>query len=72
MVKTGSKVKYNNAALDLAVQEFYVAIDRFGRAMEDADVSYMAQSITPYPFTLRMEESFTQYIIACRRLKELT
>lgn len=71
MAKTGLKQKSKNAAMDLAVREFYVAIDHFGQAMEDADISYMAASCKPYPFTLNMEEAFTRYIIACRRLKEL-
>ncbi len=56
---------------DLAMHELYVAIDHFAYAMENADVSYIAQSVKPYPFTLNMEESFTRYVLACRRLKEL-
>ncbi len=58
--------------MDLAVHEYFTAIQLFASAMEAADISYMAKTMASYPMTMRMSEAFARFIEACRRIQELS
>jgi len=69
MAKTGSKQKSN--LKDLAVHEYFTAIQQFADAMEAADIGYIAKTFATYPMTLNMSTAFARYVEACRRLRDL-
>ena len=69
MAKTGSKAKSN--AMDLAVHEYFTAIQQFADAMESADIPYIAKTFATYPMTMSMSNAFARYVEACKRIMEL-
>lgn len=69
MAKTGTRQKSNK--MDLAVHEYFSSIQGFADAMETADISYIAKTLSSYPMTMNMSTAFARFVEACRRIKEL-